>query len=72
MRVPCGACDLATERAGTYAVLFRPAAARDVASPAALRLTLEAHDDGLRVKLLKSRGGARTALDVPLPRECPP
>jgi protein ImuA len=59
---------LATERAGTYGMLFRPLSAARVASPAALRLTLEAQVQGLRLRLIKSRGGAREALDLPLQR----
>ncbi|MEO7774874.1 MAG: translesion DNA synthesis-associated protein ImuA [Steroidobacteraceae bacterium] len=58
---------LATQRAGTYAVLFRPLSAAHMASPAALRLTLESREQGLRLRLIKSRGGARHAVDVPLP-----
>jgi hypothetical protein len=59
---------LATERAATYAVLFRPLSAARLSSPAALRLTLEALHGGLRVQLIKSRGGERRPLDIPLPR----
>ena len=50
---------LAAKPARTLAVLFRPLARRAQASPAALRLALEPHDDALEVQVLKSRGGPR-------------
>lgn len=49
---------LAAEEGRTPAFLLRPAAHRGDGSPAALRLALVAHDFGLDVEILKSRGGA--------------
>ncbi len=47
---------LAAETSGTPLFLFRPEHAAVQASPAALRLQLEASPDGLRVRILKRRG----------------
>lgn len=55
---------LAAEQGGATAFLFRPAAAMAQPSPAALRLKLSA---GLRVEILKSRGGSPRALQLDLP-----
>lgn len=55
---------LAAERGRTLGILFRrPGAARE-SSPASLRLALEPLAGGIRLKLLKSRGGARGTLDL--------
>ncbi len=48
---------LAAEEGDTLGILFRPPAARAQPSPAALRLSLEPHPRGLRVEVLKRRGG---------------
>lgn len=48
---------LAAEPGRSLAVLFRPIARREQASPATLRLALEPLPDGLDVWVLKSRGG---------------
>jgi len=48
---------LAAEEGRSPGFLFRPAAHREESSPAALRLVLAAHDDGLDIEILKSRGG---------------
>ena len=49
---------LAAQASRTLAVLFRPPQCRAQASPAALRLALEATPGGLDLAVLKSRGGA--------------
>lgn len=48
---------LAAEKGRTWAVAFRPLTARTQASAAALRLELQAGDEGTRVNILKCRGG---------------
>jgi len=48
---------LAAERGGASAVLFRPLEAAGESSTAALRLRLERVEKGLRVRVLKRRGG---------------
>jgi cell division inhibitor SulA/protein ImuA len=48
---------LAAEKGRGWAVAFRPLAARQQSSAAALRLELHAGRDGMRVRILKSRGG---------------
>lgn len=55
---------LAAERGGTLGVLFRPREAARDASPAALRVAVEPAAPGVRVTLLKSRGGARGAIEI--------
>jgi hypothetical protein len=57
---------LATERGRTAGFLFRPSRAARQASPAALRLALAplANGDGVSIELLKSRGGARGAIEL--------
>jgi cell division inhibitor SulA/protein ImuA len=55
---------LAAQRGNTLGVLFRTREAAGEASPAMLRVALEPRGDGARVTLLKSRGGARGALDL--------
>ncbi len=59
---------LATEQGRTPAVVFRPLGAECESSPAALRIAIEAGPDvaGLRLRLIKSRGGKRGAVDVVL------
>ncbi|HWF99926.1 MAG TPA: translesion DNA synthesis-associated protein ImuA [Steroidobacteraceae bacterium] len=57
---------LAAERGATLGVLFRPREAARDASPAALRVAVEPVARGARVTLLKSRGGARGAIELPL------
>ena len=48
---------LAAEKGGSWAVAFRPLAARHQPSAAALRLELHSSGQGTRVHILKSRGG---------------
>lgn len=57
---------LAAERGATLGVLFRPREAALDSSPAALRVAVEPAAAGVRVTLLKSRGGARGTIDLPL------
>lgn len=58
---------LATEQGLSAGVLFRPARAERDASPAMLRLSVQARPDGLRLRLLKSRGAPQPVVDLPLP-----
>jgi len=51
---------LAAEEGNTWGILFRSPAAEKEASPAALRLRLEATDHGLAVHVLKRRGAWAT------------
>ena len=55
---------LAAERGRTLGVLFRPRRASRESSAAVLRLVVEPKAGGVRVTLLKSRGGARGSIDV--------
>jgi cell division inhibitor SulA/protein ImuA len=55
---------LATQRSGAPAFLFRPLTEAARTSPAELRLVFEPHVTGGRVQLLKSRGGARRPLEL--------
>ena len=55
---------LAAERGATLGVLFRPREAARDSSPAALRVAVEPAASGVRVTLLKSRGGARGAIEL--------
>ncbi len=48
---------LAAEAGGSLGILHRPAEAAAEASPAALRLQLQGLADGLRLHILKARGG---------------
>ena len=48
---------LAAEKGHSWAVAFRPLAARRQNSAAALRLELHSEAEGTRVRILKSRGG---------------
>jgi hypothetical protein len=57
---------LAAERGATLGVLFRPREAARDSSPAALRVAVEPTEPGARVTLLKSRGGARGAIELSL------
>ncbi|MFI4886370.1 MAG: translesion DNA synthesis-associated protein ImuA [Steroidobacterales bacterium] len=57
---------LAAEQGATLGVLFRPRQAARDASPAALRVAVEPAAAGMRVTLLKSRGGARGAIELSL------
>jgi hypothetical protein len=57
---------LAAERGATLGVLFRPREAARDSSPAALRIVVEPAARGARVTLLKSRGGARGAIELAL------
>ena len=57
---------LAAERGATLGVLFRPREAARSSSPAALRVVVEPAARGVRITLLKSRGGARGTIELPL------
>ena len=57
---------LAAEHGATLGVLFRPREAALDSSPAALRIVVEPAAPGVRVTLLKSRGGARSAFELSL------
>ena len=54
---------LAAEKGHSWAIAFRPLAARQQPSAAALRLELRSTAQGTRVHILKSRGGRPTVLD---------
>jgi len=58
---------LAAERGRTLAVLFRPRRAARLSSPAILRLVIEPCAAGVRLDLLKSRGGSRGAIELAWP-----
>lgn len=53
---------LAAEKGNSWAIAFRPPAARRQSSAAALRLELQATVDGTRIHILKSRGGRPAVL----------
>jgi cell division inhibitor SulA/protein ImuA len=55
---------LAAERGKTLGVLFRPQRAARESSPAVLRMAVEPKPAGVRLTLLKSRGGARGSVDL--------
>jgi cell division inhibitor SulA/protein ImuA len=55
---------LAAERGRTLGVLFRPQRAARESSAAVLRMAVEPRPEGVRVTLLKSRGGARGCIDL--------
>jgi hypothetical protein len=57
---------LAAERGDTLGVLFRPREAARDSSPAVLRIVVEPTAPGARVTLLKSRGGTRGSIELPL------
>ena len=54
---------LAAEKGHSWAIAFRPLTARQQPSAAALRLELQATEQGTRVHILKSRGGRPAVLD---------
>jgi hypothetical protein len=58
---------VAAERGRTLGVLFRDASAARFPSAATLRLALTRAPAGLRLHILKSRGGFRGQLDLPWP-----
>ena len=58
---------LAAERGRALGVLFRPWQEARESSHAALRLTLEPTARGLRIVLLKSRGGVRGSVEIVTP-----
>lgn len=62
---------LAAEAGATQAFVFRPAAAMHNASPAALRLFLDATEHGLYVRLIKVRGGRPASVTLPFPEHDP-
>lgn len=53
---------LAAEKGSSWAIAFRPPAARSEPSAAALRIELLANSEGTRVSILKSRGGRPAVL----------
>lgn len=55
---------LAAERGRTFGILFRTLRAARESSAAVLRLMLEPAEQGVRITLLKSRGGRRGSIDV--------
>jgi len=57
---------LAAERGRTLGVLFRPRQAARESSYATLRMTLEPSAHGVRVTLLKSKGGVRGGIELDL------
>lgn len=56
----------AAAEGGTPGFLFRPAHVVTNASPAALRLLVNPTTKGLKVEILKSRGGKPVTIDLPL------
>jgi cell division inhibitor SulA/protein ImuA len=58
---------LAAERGRTLGVLFRPLQAARESSYAALRMTISPCAHGVRVTLLKSKGGVRGSVELSLP-----
>lgn len=53
---------LAAEKGSSWAIAFRPLAARSQPSAAALRIELQSGQTGMRLSILKSRGGAPAVL----------
>ena len=53
---------LAAEKGGSWAIAFRPPAARSEPSAATLRIELQASGKGTRLHILKSRGGRPAVL----------
>ncbi|MDH3350460.1 MAG: translesion DNA synthesis-associated protein ImuA [Gammaproteobacteria bacterium] len=53
---------LAAEKGSSWAIAFRPPAARAEPSAAALRIELQASGEGTRLSILKSRGGRPAVL----------
>lgn len=64
LRRPLRRLQAATQRSGTPAFVFRAGLARAQPSPALLRLAVEARVGGVRLELVKSRGGARTPFEL--------
>jgi hypothetical protein len=63
---------LAAERGKTLGVLFRPQRAARESSPAILRLSVEpVGSRGVRLTLLKSRGGGRGSIELAFTSGCP-
>jgi hypothetical protein len=58
---------LAAERGHTLGILFRSSRAAREPSAATLRVLLEPRRQGLRLTILKSRGGSRGPVDLPAP-----
>ena len=58
---------LAAERGKGLGFLFRPYRASRESSPAMLRIAVESISTGVRLTLLKSRGGARGSIDLNWP-----
>jgi cell division inhibitor SulA/protein ImuA len=58
---------LAAERGRTLGVLFRPAQAARESSHATLRMAIQPAAYGVRVTLLKSKGGVRGSVELDLP-----
>ena len=61
---PIRRLQLAAQQGGTLGILFRPREAAREASAATLRMTIEPLAGGARIRLLKSRGGARGPVDL--------
>ena len=57
---------LAAEKGRSWAIAFRPLAARRQPSAAALRLELHPGDKGSRVHIFKSRGGRPAVINTPI------
>ena len=57
---------LAAERGRTLGVLFRPQKAARESSHATLRMAIESSGSGVRITLLKSRGGVRGSVELDL------
>ncbi len=55
---------LAAERGRTFGILFRTLSAARESSAAILRLVLQPAEQGVRITLLKSRGGRRGSLEI--------
>jgi len=53
---------LAAEKGNSWAVAFRPLAARSEPSAAALRIELQAHATGTHLRIIKNRGGRPAVL----------
>jgi hypothetical protein len=53
---------LAADKGGSWAIAFRPLAARAVPSAAALRISLEATSSGMCLRIFKNRGGRPAVL----------
>jgi cell division inhibitor SulA/protein ImuA len=58
---------LATEQGATPAIVFRPEAAGRESSPASLRIAVAPLPGGIRVQLVKSRGGSQAPVDLRFP-----